>query len=322
MTETPLVSIIVVFYNARRFLREAIDSVFAQTYTLWELLLVDDGSTDSGSEIAASYVSRYPDRVRYLEHDRHMNLGISASRNCGIRRAAGDLIATLDADDVWPRCKLLQQVRILSAFPDVGMTYGRTLNWHSWKGSASCDEPDNYAPMGLEPGRVYRPPILFKKAMEGTITTPSMSGICFRREVIQRTGGFEEEFRGMFEDQVFLVKLFLAEAVYVSSEVWDKYRIHEDSCCAIAEAQGMYPQAHLAYLSWVRKYLIAEGLEGVGGWLSLRISLWPYQFPALAPLFRYAKALRFRLVTFVRKALSLDPLIDRQRTPPAFRDTH
>ena len=67
----PLVSIVIAFLDGERFLREAIDSVFAQTYERWELLLVDDGSGPAASTIALEYASRAPARVRYLEHDRH-----------------------------------------------------------------------------------------------------------------------------------------------------------------------------------------------------------------------------------------------------------
>src|SRR5205807_873118 len=83
----------VIFLNAERFLREAVESVFAQTYPHWELLLVDDGSTDRSGEIARRFAADRPDRVRYLEHPGHENRGMSASRNLGIRSARGELVA-------------------------------------------------------------------------------------------------------------------------------------------------------------------------------------------------------------------------------------
>ena len=68
MSNKPLVSVIVIFLNAARFLSEAVESVFAQTYGSWELLLVDDGSTDGSTEMARGYAERHPDRIRYLSH--------------------------------------------------------------------------------------------------------------------------------------------------------------------------------------------------------------------------------------------------------------
>ncbi len=84
MNDRPFVSAIVIFLNENRFLQEAIESIFAQTYDHWELLLVDDGSTDESSDIALRYAERHPEKVRYLEHAGHENRGMSVSRNLGI----------------------------------------------------------------------------------------------------------------------------------------------------------------------------------------------------------------------------------------------
>ena len=95
----PTVSIVVIFKDPGAFLSEAIDSVRAQTLTSWELLLVDDGSSDGSSDLAQALAAAEPRRVRYLEHDGHANRGMSASRNLGIAHAGGDFVAFLDADD-------------------------------------------------------------------------------------------------------------------------------------------------------------------------------------------------------------------------------
>src|SRR5918994_2063107 len=101
MSGKSLVSCIVIFLDEERFIEEAIKSVFAQTYENWELLLVDDGSTDGSTQIALRYAERHPGKVRYLEHPGHQNRGMSASRNLGISQAKGEYVALLDADDVW-----------------------------------------------------------------------------------------------------------------------------------------------------------------------------------------------------------------------------
>src|SRR5918997_1425231 len=116
-----LVSTILPFLNAEKFIEEAIESVFAQTYDDWELLLIDDGSTDGSTRIALQYAERHRGRVRYLEHPEHQNRGVSASRNLGISHARGEYVAFLDADDVWLEHKLEQQVAILSSHPEAGM---------------------------------------------------------------------------------------------------------------------------------------------------------------------------------------------------------
>jgi glycosyltransferase involved in cell wall biosynthesis len=87
MDRSPLVSVIIIFFNAELFLNEAIDSVLEQDYPNWELLLVDDGSADGSTRIALNAVDRFPKRVTYLEHAAHANRGMSVSRNLGIQHA-------------------------------------------------------------------------------------------------------------------------------------------------------------------------------------------------------------------------------------------
>src|SRR5215203_3938514 len=134
MTSKLLVSSVMIFLNAEKFIEEAIESVFAQTYDNWELLLVDDGSSDDSSQIALRYAERYPERVRYLEHPGHQNRGMSASRNLGVSQAKGEYIALLDADDVWLPRTLEQQAIILDSHPEAGMVYGSAQYWYGWTG--------------------------------------------------------------------------------------------------------------------------------------------------------------------------------------------
>ena len=76
-----LVSVIIPFLNAARFLAEAIDSVIGQTYSEWELLLIDDGSADASSGIAQEYAAKHPGRIRYYTHPGGINRGMCTSRN-------------------------------------------------------------------------------------------------------------------------------------------------------------------------------------------------------------------------------------------------
>ena len=128
VSERPLVSAIIIFLNGARFLEEAIQSVLGQEYAHWELLLVDDGSTDGSSVIALDYARRYPEKIRYLEHEGHQNRGMSASRNLGIRGARGAYVGFLDADDIWLPHKLAEQVALLESLPQRPLSYGRSLS--------------------------------------------------------------------------------------------------------------------------------------------------------------------------------------------------
>ena len=135
MNDQPLVSCIIIFFNAEKFMEEAVESIIAQSYDRWELLLVDDGSTDRSTALAKNYTMQYPGRIHYLEHENHQNQGLSASRNLGIRHAHGKYIAFLDSDDVWLPHKLEKQVPILESEPEAGLIYGSLFFWYGWTGN-------------------------------------------------------------------------------------------------------------------------------------------------------------------------------------------
>lgn len=114
-----VVSIIVPTYNRGYCIRRTIDSVRAQSHKSWELIVVDDGSTDNTAELIKSDYSQDP-RIRYIFQE---NAGVSAARNAGIRVSRGDFIAFLDSDDVWMPWKLNVQLQCFQAFPKIGMVW-------------------------------------------------------------------------------------------------------------------------------------------------------------------------------------------------------
>lgn len=104
----PLVSVIMPSYNAEKYIKEAIESVIAQTYTNWELFVIDDSSTDRTAEIARSYAEK---DSRIILHRNSHNMGTAKTRNTGIKLANGEWIATLDSDDIWHPEKLEIQLK-------------------------------------------------------------------------------------------------------------------------------------------------------------------------------------------------------------------
>jgi glycosyltransferase involved in cell wall biosynthesis len=112
----PRVTVVMAVYNAAQFLREAIASVLSQTYTDFELIVVDDASTDDSSAILRSYNDP---RIRIIRHQ--TNLGASLSRNDALAAARGELIAIMDADDVCAPTRIERQVEFLQAHPAVGL---------------------------------------------------------------------------------------------------------------------------------------------------------------------------------------------------------
>jgi glycosyltransferase involved in cell wall biosynthesis len=262
-TTRPLVSVIVPVYRAERFLREAIESVWAQAYDAWELLLVDDGGGDGSVAIASEYAEREPHRVMLLSHPGGENRGASASRNLAISHARGAYIALLDADDVWLPSKLHDQVSLLEAHPQVGMLYGNSLYWYGWTNVPADRARDRVPELGFVHDTVVDPPRLLERCLRGTVAVPCPCSVILRRSTFDRTGGFNEEFVGAdasSEDLVFFAKVMLRERVLVANHVWDRYRRHPDSVYERAKADGLATAARYHYLEWLQEFIEANGL--------------------------------------------------------------
>jgi glycosyltransferase involved in cell wall biosynthesis len=163
-TALPFISVIMPAYNAERFLEEAVASVRRQDYRNLEVIVIDDGSTDRTGEIAKSLGSP----VRYLLQ---AHRGPAVARNRGIREARGDVIAFLDADDLWPDGKLALQIARLRDAPDVDVILGRI----QYRGIDGTEVPD----------------IPFE-GPDRTVTHVHLGSGVFRRSVFDRVGLFDE----------------------------------------------------------------------------------------------------------------------------------
>lgn len=282
MNSHSLVSVIIIFLNEEKFLQEAIDSVLAQTYEYWELLLVDDGSTDGSTKIARTYAEKYPEKVRYLSHFCHANRGMSDSRNLGVRNAKGKYISYLDGDDVWFSNKLERQIAIVKSHPEAVMVYGPLQRWYSWTGNPQDMQRDDL--YGLHARDAYitgdtliKPPELLSRFLPHESLIPG--GILVEKAVIEGVGGYEETFRGSYEDAVVLVKLCLTSTVFVSNECWYRYRIHPASHERLAIKAGLADSNRLFFLHWVEKYLSKQGVKDPEVRQALQNAFWPYHHP-------------------------------------------
>jgi len=280
----PLVTAVIIFLNEERFLEEAIESVFAQTYDHWELLLVDDGSTDYSTEIARRYSAQYPEKIRYLEHEGHKNLGMSGSRNLGVRHAKGTHIAYLDGDDVWLPNKLERQVAILESQPEAVMVCAPLQSWYSWTGNSEDMHRD--ALYGLESGSVHpygdtlvRPPALLNLFLRDERYIPS--SVLMQRDIIECVGGYEDVFRDGYSDAVVFVKLCLFSTVFVSSECWYKYRKHSESYTYKSWHAGEDSVIRQFYLNWIGQYLLEQGVKDPEIWQALKDAIWVHHHPRL-----------------------------------------
>ena len=248
-----IVSVVMSFLNMDRFIAESIESVLAQTFQDWELILVDDGSTDGSTAIAKKFAERYAPRIRYEDHPGHRNRGTSASRNLGVQESNGAFLAFIDADDVWIPEKLAEQLVILEERPAVALVAGSLLYWSSWE--ADADKQDRLVLTGNLSNRLLMPPEA-SLALYPLARTPG-AGVDFlvRREAFDSVGGFEEGFRGMYDDQALLAKIFLDYPVFISDRPWIKYRQHTNSQCSIAQTTGTDITSGWEYFKWFQSYL-------------------------------------------------------------------
>jgi glycosyltransferase involved in cell wall biosynthesis len=249
--------VIVGFRDAGDHLAETIASVEAQEHERWELILVDDGSTDSSTALARAAATRDPERIRYLDHRGHVNLGKSSSRNAGLRAAYGDYVVFLDADDLLLPGKLSHQAALLDSERGVDAVYGRTWYW---------DEPgergharERLSRLGERWGETQEPPDLLVRFLKQPGNVPCLCAFMARREALLRIGGFDESLQDFYEDQTLIAKLALHCRIRVDAVPGERYRQHDDSSTRRAIREGTYHPwrpnaARRTYLDWLERY--------------------------------------------------------------------
>lgn len=264
--ERPRVSVIIIFLNGEKFLAESIESVLAQTFRDFELILVDDGSSDTSTAIALSY-TKIDSRVCYIEHEGHINRGMSASRNAGIAVARGQYVAFNDADDVWLPEKLADQVAIADAHPDAAMIAGGADYWNSWAGTGRPDQV--IIPGHLRDRVIPVPEALLNIYPLGPAEAPCPSTLLCRIDALKAIGGFEESYRGMYEDQAFLSKMYARWPVYFPDRCWLKYRQHTESCSSEVAREGSLIAIRTRYFEWLGDHLRGQGITDPRIWSAL-----------------------------------------------------
>jgi len=200
----PKVSVIIPSYNAEKFIRQTLDSVLAQTYRDFEIIVVDDGSKDSTAKIAGSY----GEQVRCL---RKTNGGVSEARNFGFKNSGGDYVAFLDAEVLWEPTKLEKQVRLLDKNPEIGLCFA---------GMQRVDE--NLQPINRVSADYYED---YTEALllYLCVVTGSCSSAMLRREVIEKAGGFDSKF-STAADWEYWLRLSLLTKLAPIPEYLVKYR--------------------------------------------------------------------------------------------------
>lgn len=251
----PRVSIIMPFLDPHpQYFEQAIDSVLAQTFTDWELILVDDGSGPPSRRLAERCVAEHPDLMRLLDSGPLRPMGISAARNAGIAAAGGDFIAMLDSDDIYLPERLTRHVEVLNANPDVGMVVSDALWWYSWGNPP--EKGDEHRSAGVRPG-IVEPPRYLTRILRYRSEEPQTSAFTVRRQVLEMLGPYEREWRGLYEDQVLTAKVLSHYAAYYLPGIDAQYRQHHASFTRSTPLEDTV-DVRRVFLAWVEQYTIRK----------------------------------------------------------------
>ncbi len=255
-------SVIIPSYNRAVFLPEAIESVLSQTYPVFEIIVVDDGSTDETKEVCASYPT-----VQYIYQS---NQGVSAARNTGMRVSKGEYLLFLDSDD----CLLPKAVEIgvncINAHPEVGFVFG------------------SYIFQSINPDGSYRTEEIYENQPEvadyATILAAEHKIQCaciiFRRVAIESVGGFDPNLATMEDINLFL-RVAREFPIYFHNQIVFKYRYHGSNLSAKA-AEMLISALHSHSLQWsyieqtLNKEYEAAYERGKQAWITLFARRLPY----------------------------------------------
>ena len=216
MNTSPKVSIVIPAYKAASFIGETLKSVFAQTFTEYEVIIINDGSPDT--EELERILDPYRERIHYLKQE---NRGAGAARNTGLQAARGEFIAFLDADDLWLPDYLAEQIKFIGGH-NVDVVCADAILFND-----SSVDRKTYLET-LMSGRAEKGPVTFfglVSAEQSLIT----SGIVARREPIFKVGLFDEALRNSQDFDLWLRLARHGARMAYQRRVLLRYRSHDES---------------------------------------------------------------------------------------------
>jgi glycosyltransferase involved in cell wall biosynthesis len=211
-TATPRVSIIIPCYKTAQFVAETLQSVFAQTYKNFEVILVNDGSPDTPELEEA--IAPWREKITYLHTE---NCGLAGARNNGIRAAKGELIALLDSDDMWEPNYLEVQVSKLDSDPTADIVYPRTLLF----GDTATPSTRSARSTGE---------VTFSRLVQQQISV--MVSVLARRNALERAGLFDDSLRSCEDFDMWLRCVKSGSRIIYHDDVLVRYRVRGDSLSA------------------------------------------------------------------------------------------
>ena len=230
--QQPLVSIIIPAYNCSKVITKTLVSVYEQTYQNWEIIIIDDGSTDD----TKSALETHMDRIRYFYQE---NKGTAAARNAGVRRANGGLIAFLDNDDLWLPDKIALQVQAMQENPNIGLVFtdGKLFDENGiLKNSLINERIQSWIDQNKDEDPHVVKGWIARELFFGNIIA-SATSVLLRKESIESVGGFDEQISIADDYDIWLriAQHYPVVLIYLPLYMW---RYREDSASGPKENRG------------------------------------------------------------------------------------
>ncbi|NJL11823.1 MAG: glycosyltransferase [Microscillaceae bacterium] len=207
MPSHPLVSVIVPSYNAAHFLTQTLASVAAQSYPHWEVLVIDDGSTDETPALLSALA------MPALRYHRQANQGVAAARNQGLALARGELIAFLDADDLFTPDNLQQKVEFLQAHPTIGLVHA----------AEEVFDSQTEQTLRLATGQGGKVQKALLEMRENVIHSPS--SVLVRAHLLEQVGGFDTRLSTSADWEMWVRLAGVTDFGYLPQALV-RYRVH------------------------------------------------------------------------------------------------
>ena len=240
----PLVSIIIPAFNAEKFVCEALESVFTQSYGPIEVIVVDDGSTDKTAEVVKSYQTRRINKERLI-FIHQQNAGPSAARNAGINVAKSKYIAFLDSDDIWTKDKLLRQIQLMETHPDTGLLFGDTRRFSRDNILISSLFEQKGYDLDFFGENFYLKHAYNKILTNGNFITTGT--VILKRKCLEHVGYFDENLR-YSEDMDLWLRIAVRYPIAYSTDLYMLRRIHEHNVSENIEAM------YLGFITVMQKH--------------------------------------------------------------------
>lgn len=212
----PKVSVIIPSYNCAKYLPEALDSVLAQTFQDWEVIVINNGSSDNTQDVVQSYIQKFGQRLRYIYQE---NSGVSCARNAGIKIAQGKYLAMLDADDKWYPNRLEEGIKVIESGDDIGLVHARSMRMtETGEEIGSVDRDPRYLT-----GWIFEHVFLRR----GNISCPT---VLLKKECCDKAGVFDEQLSMLgSEDRELWMRIAQKYRVVFIDKILSYYRVRQGS---------------------------------------------------------------------------------------------